>query len=267
MRSEGNENVQISVIAAVNNDGVLQGNLLKSPDEELKREVILERGFDSAAAAYNSAIARATGEILIFVHQDVYLPHRWVMALRRSLERLQASDPNWGVLGVFGVSEQGENCGHVYSAGLSLELGCEFDEPVQVGSLDELLLIMRRSAGLRFDESLPGFHLYGTDICLEAARRGLKNYVISSFCIHNSNGLSYLPMAFWRSYFYMQNKWREILPVKTACTTISRGYMPILAATKTSALRLLRGANSGKRSADPERLYRQLEFRSGKQYL
>ena len=44
--------------------------------------------------------------------------------------------------------------------------------PARVATLDELLLIVRRDAGLRFDPDL-GFHLYGADICLQASEQGL----------------------------------------------------------------------------------------------
>ena len=44
--------------------------------------------------------------------------------------------------------------------------------PPQVATLDELLLIVRRDSGLRFDPEL-GFHLYGADICLQASEQGL----------------------------------------------------------------------------------------------
>ena len=44
--------------------------------------------------------------------------------------------------------------------------------PAQVATLDELLLIVKRDSGLRFDPEL-GFHLYGADICLQAIEQGL----------------------------------------------------------------------------------------------
>ena len=44
--------------------------------------------------------------------------------------------------------------------------------PARVATLDELLLVVRRDSPLRFDPEL-GFHLYGADLCLQAAERGL----------------------------------------------------------------------------------------------
>ncbi len=62
--------------------------------------------------------------------------------------------------------------------------------------LDELLLVIRRSSGLSFDDGLPSFHLYGADICLQAQMGGMKSYIITAFCIHNSNGVRYLSLEY-----------------------------------------------------------------------
>jgi hypothetical protein len=217
-----------TIIAAVNDDTVLTRNLLKSPDLVNDPSVLDQRGFTSAALAYNAGIDSTCSEILIFPHQDVYLPKGWLEKLRCWISRLTNKDPAWGVIGVYGLNEFGYGTGHVYSSGLSSTLGRIFEEPVQVSVLDELLLILRRSSGLKFDERLPGFHLYGTDICLEARRRGMKSYVISNFCIHNSNGLRVLPLSYWRSYRYMQKKWSKVLPIYTPCMKITRPGLPML---------------------------------------
>src|SRR5882724_12411596 len=96
-------NMRWSVISAVNNEQVLQSCLLNSPGIQSAAEVLLQRGYQSAAAAYNDAIQKATTELLVFVHQDVYLPQGWIDSVNRSLETLSREDPNWGVLGVWGT--------------------------------------------------------------------------------------------------------------------------------------------------------------------
>ena len=94
----------------------------------------------------------------------------------------------------------GEVHGHVYSTGLRRNVGKSFESPVPVHSIDEMVIILRRDSGLHFDAELPGYHLYGTDICLQSWQRGLPCFVIDNFCLHNSNGIRRLPLAFWRSY-------------------------------------------------------------------
>ena len=66
-----------------------------------------------------------------------------------------------------------------------------------VQTLDEIVLILKKSSGLRFDDSLPHFHFYGTDICLRAAQRGMRSYAISAFCVHNTHQTLVLPEEFY----------------------------------------------------------------------
>ena len=247
---------EFTVVAAVNNDTVLRDSLMRSPDMHSVREVLTRRGFSSAAQAYNSGKEASASDVIIFAHQDVYFPQCWFESLARSITAISAQDPDWGVLGVFGISLSGAEAGHLYSTGLRRVLGCPFEGPIKVSTLDEVVLVVRRSSGLQFDEKLPGFHLYGADICLEAQLKGLKCYVISAFCVHNSNGLDQLPPAYSRAYFYLRDKWRNQLPIRTPCMAITRWGLPLFRHNLES--RLARNRKSGARCADPATLCQQL---------
>jgi hypothetical protein len=196
---------------------------------------------------------------MVFAHQDVYLPKDWTDKLDRALELLGSQDPDWAVLGVFGAMRGGSRDlrGHCYSTGLQKMLGAGFETPLEASSLDELVLVVRRSTELRFDDKMPDYHLYGTDICLQAQSLGLKAYIISAFCIHNSRGLKYFPMAFWRSYLYTRSKWWDRLPVTTSCTivekTCARMFRQIARDVKAW---LLSSREPGVRRADIDQLYR-----------
>jgi hypothetical protein len=248
-----------SVISAVNNEGVLRSCLLKSPDIQSAAEVILQTGYSSAAAAYNSAIQKASTDLLVFVHQDVYLPSGWADALQRAVERLSTQDPNWGILGVWGVTKSNDRAGYLYWTGLDGTAGEPFDSPEEVTSLDEVLLILRKSSGLRFDEHLPGFHLYGADISLEARRRGMKCYAVSAFCVHNTNEYNFLPFEFWTSYLLIRRKWKTELPIRTPCAEITYSCWPMIRWNAIRAANILLGRHkSAKRVEDPSQLYQQL---------
>jgi hypothetical protein len=216
-----------SLVVAVNDDRVFRNSLLASPAVNDKCQVIVKRGYSSAGAAYNAGLAEARHDVVVFAHQDVYLPAAWLNQFDCALQQVARFDPAWGVLGAFGVTRSGEFHGYCYSTGLQRVLGAPFSAPIATRSLDELLLVVRRSSGLRFDESLPGFHLYGTDICLQAEAQDLGNYIISAFCIHNANGIRYLPVDFWRAYFYLRRKWWKVLPVTTCCTSITKWCVPV----------------------------------------
>jgi hypothetical protein len=245
-----------TLISATNNEAVLKSCLLNSPDVREATEVILQKGYSSAGVAYNRAIDKAQSDLLVFAHQDVYLPQGWLASLRRALEQLSKVDPNWGIVGVYGVNKSwADGTGFLYCAAYG-KLGHFFDGPRQVRSLEEALLIMRKSSNLRFDEQLPGFHLYGTDICLEAGRRGMKSYAILAFCIHNANGFRMLPLQFWRCYLFMRKKWRSELPIATPCTEITLRCWPMIRWNISRAAYLALGRYRGTtRLADPSRFY------------
>ncbi len=251
--------VDLTIIAAVNNDQVLNSCLLSSPDLKSGIELLLLRGHTSAASAYNAGICQAKGEYLVFIHQDVYLAEGWVERLRAALEHLSSKDPNWGVLGVWGINPAGQGVGYLYCTAIGRQLGEAFAGCKEVRSLDEVLLITRKSSGLQFDESVGGFHMYGTDICLEAARRGMRSYAISAFCIHNSNGYGMLPWDFWRACLQMRTKWRAVLPVITPCAEITNWCVPMIRWNIVQGLNVLLGRHKpGRRLPDPAQLHRQL---------
>lgn len=260
MSVSGTEPLEWSLIVAVNDPRVLHGTLLQSPALTEGCEVILKRFHTCAGKAYNEGIAQATREILVFAHQDVYLPESWLKNLAGAIRRLELFDPQWGVLGPVGVTGDERIAGHVYSTGLQDYVGAPFGGFYPAMSLDEMVLVLRRSSGLRFDEALPGFHLYGTDICLEARRRGLSSYIVPAFCIHNSNGVARLPRPFWQAYLFLRRKWRSRLPVATCCTRITRDCWPLIRKSARDFLRAsLRLDRVGTRCADPKALYKSLE--------
>lgn len=241
-----------SFVSAVNDDAVLASSLLRSPDIAPGVELLLQRGFPSASSAYNRALEKATGNIVIFVHQDVYLPPGWLHRLGESLRQLDQTDPSWGALGICGLAHDGSLHSWVYSAGLDRVLGAPFAAPEQVRTLDEVLLVIRRSSGLRFDERLAGFHMYATDLCLEAEKRNLRNYVVPCFAFHNSNGIKNLPWAFWRACLFVRRKWWRKLPVRAPCTTVSRvPWRPVRQMVERFLLFTLRGRRVGQRHPDP----------------
>ena len=116
-------------------------------------------------------------------------------------------------------AKSAERIGWVVDRGRTLRDGP--DLPARVATLDELLLVVRRDTPLRFDPAL-GFHLYGADICLQAAERGLAVVAVAALCHHNSRSVG-LPAAFYRSAEVFARKWSHRLPVATPCVIIDRG--------------------------------------------
>lgn len=216
-------NRNLTFIILVNDEEIFKNNLLASPvllDKE-NSEIIAQRGFSSAATGYNAAIEAARNDLLILAHQDIFFPTAWYSDLRTALEYMEKHDPEWGVLGCYGTTKENQRWGYLYSTKLGI-IGEPLKRPMPVQTLDEVVLVIRKSSGLHFNESLQHFHLYGTDICLAAADRGRKCYAISAFCIHNTNYVSILPKEFYQCYNQIKARWYKYLPIQTPCVRITK---------------------------------------------
>lgn len=211
----------IDVVAAVNDDAVLCRNLLRSP--LLARADVslhLQRGYASASLAYRAAMTACRSDIVVFAHQDVYLPSQWEDRLMHNVARLAHRDPRWAVLGIYGVRPDGVHVGCVWSSGLDTVVGMPFDEPAAVESIDELLIVLRRSSGVEFDAALPGYHVYATDLVQAALSRGHGAYAVYAPVVHNSRPSLFLGADYFEAYGHVARKWRHRLPIHNNVATV-----------------------------------------------
>ena len=217
-----------SVIAAVNDEILLGANLAASPCiADGRVELIVEREHPSASIAYNAGMHKATGSVLVFAHQDVYLPFDWDQRLLSTVKQLDEQGIRWGVLGAFGVAMPLRLVGTSWSSGLAREVGVRVTAPQKVISIDEMVIVVNRAEGLRFDDALPGYHLYGTDIVRTALRRGLGAFVFDGPVVHNSQPVRWLDKHFHKAYRYMKQKWADELPLHTCVVDVTRTGWPL----------------------------------------
>ena len=203
---------------ASNSEQLLDANLRRSP---LTAHVPLhvEWNAPSAAVAYNRALDATTAPVVIFAHHDVYFPQGWDTLLARRIAELPA---DWAVVSPFGVGLDGAHFGPVWSSSLGQIVGRVAMAPVPVQSFDEMVIILRRDSGLRFDETLAGWHFYGTDIVTQARAAGRGAYATSLPCIHNDRFHEALGPDYVACYRAMQRKWAAELPLRSPITKISR---------------------------------------------
>lgn len=210
-----------SVAAAVNDRAILEACLKRSPDlVSGALQLKIYEDYSSAASALNAGLDGSSASIVILAHQDVYFPKGWLQRLILQIDAIERRDANWGVIGLYGRRVDGEEVGLVWSSGLGRVLGEGGFEPSEVVTLDELVLIVRRDAGLRFDEGVPGFHFYGTDIVMQGRVRGIPSYVVEAPAIHNGRPVRSLKGAYAEAYRYMQRKWRKHLPIRNLSSDI-----------------------------------------------
>jgi hypothetical protein len=211
----------LSFVACVSDEEILQSNLLSSPclAQGSPHELLLMRGCRSAAEGLNRGLARARHALIVFVHQDVYLPAGWPARFWQQYRRAQELYGKIGVLGVYGVSCR-NGCviktGKVVDRDHLLQEGNEFPAPVD--TLDELLLALPRETDLQFAPQL-GFHFYGADICLAAKARGLAAVAVDALCFHNSAHAG-LPPEFFASAQIFAARWSEQWPLATSCARV-----------------------------------------------
>lgn len=222
---------KLAIVAAVNKPDILAANLAKSPMVTSGQVPLLsEMGHARPGLAYNAGLDRCgDADVVIFAHQDVYFPPAWESQLRTALAYLNEHDPKWAVLGPTGIAQgMDEHAGRVWSRGIYREIGVALDTPVRALNLDEMVLVLRRNTGLRFDPDLPTFHLYATDIILDARAHGYHSYVFHAPTIHNSEPVRQLDETYSRSYRYLAKKWRDDLPYPTCVVPLTKSGWPLL---------------------------------------
>jgi hypothetical protein len=219
-------NITVDLAAAVNIRSVLENCLLRSPDvisEDLRLRTY--EGFTSAALAYNAALEDSDADILILAHQDVYLPRGFLERFTAQIASLNVIDPDWKIAGLIGLDDFGKFVGHIWCTGNGELHGQPVEQPTPVRTLDELLLVVRRGSGFRFDTGLPGFHLYAADAIEMARKEGVRSYVLHAPVVHHSRPVVTLDVGYRRAYRYMQRKWRKVLPLPNLVCRIERSSL------------------------------------------
>jgi hypothetical protein len=139
------------------------------------------RGWN-AAQGLNDGLERCRAEWAACAHQDVLYPKGW---WRGALARIAELPDDAAVVALVGVDAGGAFRGHV----LDPHGHCRWGPlPAPVLGLDEHVVLVRTRDALRFDPHNPGFHCYGTDLALEARRRGLGVYAVDAPVVHLSGG-------------------------------------------------------------------------------
>ncbi|MEQ1671736.1 MAG: glycosyltransferase, partial [Hyphomicrobium sp.] len=155
----------------------------------------------------NQIINQANGKYVILCHQDVVLLTDGREELDRRLLELSKADANWGLAGNAGATGTGKIARRISDKWGSNQNVGTF--PQRVMSLDENFIIVRRDARIGFSNDLQGFHLYGTDICLNADIMGYTSYVIDFHLKHLGAGTKGKQFEICETAF--RNKWRRAL--------------------------------------------------------
>jgi hypothetical protein len=210
----------ISIISIINNDIIAKEFLLRGLSRQnTQYDLILidnkNSSYKSAAQAYNEASAKAKGEYLMFIHQDVLLPYpNWLKEVENTLSTIS----NLGIAGVAGMRQPifitdfdlfvryylleqlnfskvwyyNYARGNVYHGReKKFWRGKFISDCLSTRTLDELLLIIPAKVfeNSKFDEmTCDGWHLYGVDYSLSEYQKGRDVCVLPYSVVHLSTG-------------------------------------------------------------------------------
>lgn len=227
---------RLSFVCCVNQAQVARDCLLASPclQPGHGHQLVIAQGMGSAGEGFRWGRELARHPWLVLLHQDVFLPPGWDEVFVSALQAAERRFARLAAAGVYGVRANGTHVGHVYDR--DRWLGHSPVETEQVRSLDELLLAVHRDSGLAVAPEL-GWHLYGTDLCLQAEAAGQVALVLDAPCEHRSAlprtlqahddtaaaALQTQVDAFNRSARVLAARWPTALPVTTAVATIEHG--------------------------------------------
>jgi hypothetical protein len=157
------------------------------------------------------------------VHQDVYFPTGSGFALARQLGVLQAAGRTAHAVGFAGVETDAGN--GVRHCGMVIDRTALFWHPGSHGavSMDEFAVAFHRDCTSRIDAAL-GWHLWGTDLCLQALQRAGRAMapILEVPLFHNSTTGFTLPQAFHVSGQRLLDKHAGIDRIATLCGELSR---------------------------------------------
>ncbi len=194
-------------------------------------------------AAYNNGVTRATGDLLVFVHEDCFfMEPGWGSVLYRKF----SADPTLGLVGVAGTQYLTANRPAWIAAGQPLIKGRVIHElnrgetfvltvfswdksDASVVAVDGLFFSVPRGLfdSVRFDDAqFSGFHLYDLDICMQIGKTHRLMVTWDILVKHFSGGSL---TAEWRDAgMRFLEKYKGVLPVSCVNAgpeTIYKGAM------------------------------------------
>ena len=218
-------NASVSIICVYNNPAVRQECLDRSISDLAAEASGVEflpienasGTYPSAGAALNHGVTLAKNDVVVFVHQDVYLHS--LAALKRAAAQMRAE--GFGMLGAIGMSADSLLVGRIRDR--VLLSGVPVDSLTDIDSLDEVLFMAPRAQLLTepLTESPDlAWHAYAVEYGLRLRRKGLRTGVADIPLTHNSLSVNLDRLD--EAHQAVARQYPDMLPVITTCGTISQ---------------------------------------------
>jgi hypothetical protein len=182
----------------------------------------------------NAVLRQASGEAVIFVHDDVALIEGGDdrRKLEQVLRSLEGQDDHWAVASNAGVGKSGIRMR--VSSPHHTDWHANEEYPYRVDAVDEHFLVVRRDANIGVSHDMDGFHMWAADLCMHARLMGCSSYVVDFHVWHGGERIQRrgLPVAkacggSWLGLEHQAqlfaDRWGQKLGIdewKTTCATI-----------------------------------------------
>jgi len=216
-----------SIVTLVN-DPVTYTKFVKNTVDPERFELIPILWPISATNGLNRGIEKASCDWVICCHQDVSFPENFDFILTGQIAKIEQAIKNENrlaqveVIGTFGRKLDLECAGRIYNPYPKLRQG-HGKLPTRALTVDEHCIIINKKYGLRFDETLPYFHIYGADICLSTLSKGSDVWIIDSMLNHDSEK-GKVDETFPKAVEWFMNKWtgKTDIPIfRTMCCEVN----------------------------------------------
>jgi hypothetical protein len=174
-----------------------------------------------AYKAINLFLRQAKGKYIIICHQDVLINKDNINDLRARLAELDTKDPNWGICSNAGAAGPNNVVYHISYPDSGFMSKGKF--PLKVAAVDENFILVKNNALLKVSNDLKGFHLYGTDLCLQAQLNGYSAYAVTFNLTHKSRGN--IDENFYQIRKDLVNKYDSFFKGRWIQTNISTFYL------------------------------------------
>lgn len=179
--------------------------------------------------AYNIGIKKSKGEILCFMHDDVFLhSNNW----GQTLEKIFASDSQIGLIGIAGSRVKSKapsawwDCNEEdFQINIiqhykdedkrKLDFGFKEGSLIEVAAIDGVFMVMKKENNIFFNEKLSGFHNYDLNISFEHIKKGLKIVVTNEILLEHFS-IGKLNKSWYKSTYKLHQFYSDLLPVNKA---------------------------------------------------
>lgn len=226
--------IKYSVVCCVSDKEVFNECLLKSLKKQKRSDVeyipvFNYNGIYNASQALNAGREIASGDYIVYSHQDVSLLPGGFEKLDELLSKKVKIVGAAGISIKYGSLDIG-NWGGKTQINQKLAVGTVYNDeyeyenkspywdgvkdPTLVHCIDECFFVVSKDIKLKFDEDLDGFHFYGIDYSLQARKAGYDVYSANIPIIHFGQHSTSMGKnnKYWKIMRYLYLKWNVAFP-------------------------------------------------------